>query len=461
MLGPHLAGGRLSDIPPETCGLPGVTSFRALATTFAVPTIQATRVRCPECGATTAASGELVTCTYCGTQARVQRRTQVMQRPIPLPPSSRFVPVATQVRRTGGLWLVIGLVTVLPIVVGGAMCLVERSLGVVPTSSTGPAPPPSQPARARGWESSHPLLVDVDGDGIEDVIGVQREVTPDSMRLAALSGADGHVLWNTRRLGTYLELYRHVATLAGSTVLFFDATGAPDLDAYDARTGVKKWHAVPPEIVSAICGARADGKLTLVTKDEARFTLDLATGALNRQIRKPTVCPALPSTEPRRVVDFLRQGPHRNVQPPGMTNDAVVGGKGSWIIAGHKSPGTEIPMLAVLDDKEKLVWSTQVPGREPMKAKRYAPDRVAYDERTIAVGYERPDTDTAWLTAFDRATGRRLFEHEVAMGESPYWHIADIQIGTKMIYVMTNGSVRGFDRETGAPRWDSSTMPDP
>jgi len=145
-----------------------------------------------------------------------------------------------------------------------------------------------------------------------------------------------------------------------------------------------------------------------------------------------------------------------------MTNGAVLGGKGSWIIAGHKSPGTEIPMLAVIDDKEKLVWTAQVPGVEPMKAKRNAPEHVAYDDRTIAVGYERPDQDDApWLTAFDRATGRRLFEREITMRGTRYWHIADVRIGTKRIYVMTNGSVLAFDRETGAPRWDSDTPLDP
>ncbi len=148
----------------------------------------------------------------------MQRRTQVLQRPIPLPPHSHLVPVATQVR-TRRLWLVVGIITVLPIVVGGSMCLVGRSLGMVPASSPEAAPPPPPP-QGRNWESAHPLIVDVDGDGIEDVIGVQRQVTPDAMRLAALSGADGHVLWNTRRLGTYLDLYRHVAVLAGGTVLF-------------------------------------------------------------------------------------------------------------------------------------------------------------------------------------------------------------------------------------------------
>lgn len=426
-----------------------------------MPTIQATRVRCPECGATTAASGDLVTCTYCGTQSRVQRRTQVLQRPIPLPPIQYFVPVATQVRRSSRLWLVVGIITVLPMMVGGSMCLLGRSLGMMPTGSPVDGTSPPRPrAPERDWESAHPLIVDVDGDGIEDVIGVQRQLTPDGMRLAALSGADGHVLWNTPELGTYIDLYRYVATLAGGTVLFFDATNAPHLDAYDARTGAKKWSAVPPEIVTAICGA--DGKVTVVTKDEVRFALDLVTGRLTHQAGKKTTCPVLPSTDYRRSMDFMREGPHRNYRPPGMTNDDVVGGKGSWIIIGHKSPGTEIPMLAVIDDQEKLVWAAQVPGLEPMKAKRYAPEHVAYDARTIAVGYERPDRDAPpWLTAFDRATGRRLFELELAKGKSPFWRIAEVRIGTKMIYVTVNGSVRAFDRETGAPRWVLGSTPTP
>jgi hypothetical protein len=411
-----------------------------------------------------AATGELVTCTYCGTQSRVQRRTQVLQRPIPLPPIQYFVPVATQVRRTHRIWLVVGIITVLPMVVGGSMCLVGRSLGMMPTGSPVAAtssPPPAASARERDWESAHPIIVDVDGDGIEDVIGVQRQLTPDGMRLAALSGADGHLLWKTPDLGAYIDVYRYVATLAGGTVLFFDVTTAPRLAAYDAHTGANKWNVVPTEIVSAICGTAASGEVTLVTKDEARFTLDLATGGLTPQTGKKPPCPALPSTDYMRVRK-LHEGPHHNYRPPGMTNDEVLGGPGSWIVTGHKTPGTEIPMLAVIDDKDKLVWSAQVPGLEPMKAKRYAPEHVAYDARTIAVGYERPDHDAPpWLTAFDRATGRRLFELEVAKGTSSFWRITEVRIGTKLIYVTVNASLRAFDRDTGAPRWVLGRTPEP
>ena len=119
-------------------------------------------------------------------------------------------------------------------------------------------------------------------------------------------------------------------------------------------------------------------------------------------------------------------------------------------------------MVAVIDGKEQLVWSAQVPGFEPMKAKRYAPEHVSYDARTIAIGYERPDRDAPpWLTAFDRATGRRLFELEVTKGTSSFWRISEVRIGTKMIYVTVNGSLRAFDRETGAPRWARGRTPEP
>ena len=418
-----------------------------------MPTHQATSVRCPECGATTAASGDLVTCSYCGTQSRVQRRTQVFQRPIPLPPMQSYVPVATQVRRIGKLWIAFAILTVIPIAIGGSMRLMGHRLGMMPTgdpvAATGPGRPP---AGQRDWESAHPIIGDVDGDGIEDAIGVQRQLTPDAMRLTAVSGADGHTLWSTPDLGTYIDLYRYVAALAGGSVLFFD-THAPRLFAYDAQTGARSWTVMPPEVVSAVCGPVASGRVTLVTKDEASFTLELAIGKMTPRSGRPGPCVALPSTAYTRVMS-MHNGPHGNYQPPGMTNDTVLGGAGSWIVTGYKKPGTEVPMLAVIDDKEKLVWSAQVPASEPMKAQRYAPEHVAYDARTIAVGYDRPDGDTPpWLTAFDRATGRRLFEIEVATAKSPYWRIAEVRIASTQIFVSVNGSLRAFDRETGAPRW--------
>src|SRR3954469_23647736 len=98
------------------------------------------RVKCPECGATTRANGDIVTCTYCGTESRVQRRTQVLQRPIQLPPVGPTQPrlVAVEHRSKTGLWIglvliIIG-VTFVPMIIGATL---ERSgTGVAATTSS-------------------------------------------------------------------------------------------------------------------------------------------------------------------------------------------------------------------------------------------------------------------------------------------------------------------------------------
>ena len=62
--------------------------------------MNAIQVRCPQCGATLkAGDAPRVICEYCGTEAHVQRRSQVLQRPVPppaaMPSNARY---AVQVR---------------------------------------------------------------------------------------------------------------------------------------------------------------------------------------------------------------------------------------------------------------------------------------------------------------------------------------------------------------------------
>src|SRR4029079_6076809 len=80
------------------------------------PGMEAIQIRCPHCGATIDASGEAdnVTCAYCGTPSRVQRRSRVLEIPMRVPRSGPPA-VARQVVARGAMitvWVIVSIMLV-------------------------------------------------------------------------------------------------------------------------------------------------------------------------------------------------------------------------------------------------------------------------------------------------------------------------------------------------------------
>lgn len=404
------------------------------------------RVKCPECGATMRANGEVVSCTYCGTESRVQRRTQFLQRPVQLPPVGPSQPklIAVQRRSNTGLRIAIALgvagATAAPMIWSATRALpAGASLGGIPVTET--------------WETGHPLLVDLDGDGIEDAIGVVwLSGGRDEMHLRAVSGATGKTLWESVSLGAYQQVYQSRLVLADGVVLFAETDRRPHLGAYDAKTGASKWSIAPPEVVQDVCGDR-DGQVRIVTKDEVEASIELATGK-STPVTKKAPCAPLPSTEHNTDPLFDTNNRHWGFAPPGMRSDQIVGDRSSWILSGDKSPGSPVPMVAVIDDHEHVIWKAQLASTEPMSSRRLVKQIVAFDAKLVATVYGRTiDKQPSVLVGFDRATGARVFETAFPVGVSESIMGVELELGPTTVWSHLGDGLQAYDRKTGVLRW--------
>ena len=405
------------------------------------------RVKCPECGATAQASSDIVKCGYCGTESRVQRRTVVLQRPIQLPPvqGRQPQPIAVQ-RRSNTAILIIVAIVISAFGMGAAQLMTARAR--TPTSSRAIATPaPPAPIILTEWETEHPLIIDVDGDGTEDAIGFTRLLGDrDEMHLTAVSGRTGKPLWETASLGTYDTTYRSVLALVEGHIVYGAVDNRPQLAAYDAKTGKQQWTVTPAEVVADFCRDR-DGAIEVIMKDEVAVSVDVATGG-STPIAKKTKCVAVPSNVLPPTDDRFW-----NLEIPGMQRDSVDGEGSSLIVSGYKSPGTAIPMLAVIDDHRHVTWKTELASTDPMGTKRLSFQRPVYDATTIVTSYGFNDDKRApMIVAFDRATGTRLFETKIQCEDPDLVRSANLSLGPTTIWV---GLVhlQAYDRKTGALRW--------
>lgn len=394
-------------------------------------TVEALRVRCPECGATLKASGDVVKCEYCSTESRVQRRTEVLQRKVELPPPQAHypTPIAVQKRK----WTV---KTVLPIavpVIGPAIIL--SAIFIWQDHQT-------------QWLGKDTIVMDVDGDGTSDAIGVVRWTLRDKMKIRAVSGKDGHVIWETASRGNYLDVYQDWMAWQGSTLMVVGKT----IDGYAMTTGAKLWSVKPPEAVSRLCASGSTE--LLITKDTLKYSIDLATGEL-AQVMEGT-CPS--SGESQATYDhrmkFRSPRSGDNVFS-GMTTDELMDQYTPPILCGVKKPGTAIPMLAAVDPSDQLLWQDQVTTHEAMDAKDALFD--ANETVVAAVWKWRSSPHDPGLAAWDRKTGKRLWESHTNHGGNFSASLQRIVVASNVIFVATNQDLQAFDPQTGARRFTEGT----
>jgi hypothetical protein len=385
-----------------------------------MPTIEGTRVKCPECGATTHASGDVIKCEYCGTESRVQRRTQVFQLPIKMPPVQASHPqrIATEVRTRR--WPVVLLVVVpilFPFVLIAGIYLHQRGSFL--------------------W-NGHMMIVDVDGDGIDDAVGIARYVSGDRMKLRAVSGKDGHTIWQTDSLGTYSDTYRSLFSWSGSTIVRARTDKTPGLDGFDLKTGKPLWHAVPSETVDRTCHSPTPNSIELYLKDQTLVDLDLATGKLG-----PAPSSACERLGHPHQADFS----NRALQAPGMHIETIDGDVAPFIALGKKSPGTAIPMLAAFADDDHLLWKSEVAGHDARQTKEV---NFAVSDQLVAALWDwEKDTRDPGVTVFDRATGKRLWEADATYTGRMFISLHGIWIGNTTIFAVVEDSLQAFDVQTG------------
>jgi len=398
-----------------------------------MPTVTATQVKCPECNARLDVSGDAATatCSYCGTVARIQRRTQVLQMRVPMPPPQRHEParIARQVRSPGNK-LALALTLVLGIGPGLAIAVffIGRSFGVFHSTH---------------W-NSHMLVTDIDGDGVDDFVGFDRDLARDRMQLMAVSGKDGHVLWRSSPLGNYTNVYQDWITRVGDAVLVVDKLA--HIAGYDAKTGAKRWQVEAAEVIDTTC-AGDTGHALLHAKNGAIYAVSLADGRL---------APASGECRPKGGAGSKMRGAQVAGGPAlvidGMAADeAYSRGTGPRIALGHRAAGTTVPMIAAVDDSGNVLWKSDIPGHAPLGTSSLELKGALGDD-DVAVTYERDHLQTIELAVFDRATGARRFEIVVPQHRG---NVLDaIAITNAGVAVSMWGRLQVFEVATGKRSWE-------
>lgn len=424
--------------------------------------MKAILVTCPHCGARLQVGDTLdaVTCDYCGTAARVQRRTTVLERVLP-PPATGPAPIAVQQHNVRWLGFLIVLGAVGPLVGAGAVAfkLMEgaRAARILRTSTSpvavGTPPPPEAPE----WQgTTGALFTDVDGDGTPDVIGRSRRVRAgDVVRVIALDGATGKPLWETEPLGTYSDTFQGTLALAGDQVVFASPRG--QVQAFQLRTGATRWTTTLDERVERFCDGGAETIVALGTDDVAR-PLDRATGVLRtspaaqpppaRRAKPASRCAVLPSDQDTQRFRGYDPRASRIAGKLGVSQAFLAAGPGGRVLAGTRSKGTGVPTLIALDDRDGERWRVLIP-RDPLGSAERAPEHVLVSDREACVSYyETSVARPARVACFALADGTRLWD-EVSEGSFQ----GALQLIGHSLAISSVGRLQLRDLATGKPVW--------
>lgn len=459
--------------------------------------MQLIKIKCPECAATVevGATATQVTCAYCGKQSQVQRRTTLLRRPLPLPPpppGQQPLPVAVEQGKLGaGAWFALAaavLSVATPCVVGPIMCHVED------------AEKAEREARLRAprWTGGGVVLRDLNGDGVQDVVGhMQRKGDPDEGLVTAVNGASGAYLWHCS-LGAYRNGHeRDPIGVVGNTMV--RGHGA-SLLGLDLAKGAIAWRQTLAENIRHICAGPDGQTVRVMTADDKLQIVAVADGKLGPA--------AQGACEPIEGPDPEADRPDRLIcKSHGACPELVVGDKiegmashlalhrpsrGVTIALGRKTPGTPVPIIARYgwppvdeaavaermqrlpadwtvaqrwraranavwhlrgDARPAVLWKTPLPAANPLATSTAALDeeRVDLTDEVVVAAYQETAGKRPWhLTAFAIADGRRLWDVNTGDG-GPLRAV--VATPTHALISMWT-SLLAYDLKTGKPAFD-------
>lgn len=339
-----------------------------------------------------------------------------------------------------------------------------------------PAPVDDAPRRevVRLETGRRPLLADVDGDGLADVIALaalhQGERRWDAF--AAFSGATGALLW---QIDAADDARTSVAAVAHGRLLLL--TRAGQVIGHDLAAGKQQWSTALGDRGLGFCGATEPDAVLVPTADERVLQLDVKTGK-QTPAQAPESCAPLPSDQVREQFDPRdRSDPRAPVGVTGVRCGSVrvmgsedftvpdacrkragfdpdrLGGlvahalwqtPQGWLVIGVRDPGTHTPLLARTQDRA-LAWKADVPDGNPLLASEGGPDPVALAGDLVVAGYTA-QTGQQFLTAFALADGRRRWHIETPGGE----RVDQTAVAGAQLLIYAAGSVYVLDATTGA-----------
>lgn len=425
--------------------------------------MNAIQVTCPNCGARlSAGNADVVTCSYCGTEARIQRRTRVFERVLPPPPAqNRPVQIAVQARSKAAviiLMFTIGLPILITVVVLVAVRNIQGAVSrniakVIPSiPKTKFVAPEDRPPTWQGTDGV--LLFDVNGDGTTDLVGRGRQVNRgDIVVILALDGTNGKTLWQSDVLGTYTETYQGPLALAADTILFGNDKG--EVQAFDVKTGKQRWKTATPERIESFCVGDAFNVIAL-GKDDMLRPLAITDGTLGIEKKVPKrkddwdsfhkpKCAQLPDDRRLEYEGSKEQGATSELRKKlGLYVEGYVTvPSGGRIVGAQREKGTNVTTIVALDEHEKERWRI-VPSSNPLGSDG-TPRYLAAGAAHVCADW--PDSKGEQIGCFALADGAKLWEAPAISFLSGL-----AVVGNSLIIVAHHG-IGMYDAQTGKPRW--------
>jgi hypothetical protein len=443
--------------------------------------VRAVVVRCPNCNANleVAATVASTTCSYCGTVSRIQARTAMFQ--IPKSPAlPKQAPQMTNLERLEQLRqfhqmpiarqpvsiLLVLIPFIVLAVVGVGIFFAVRGI------SSGIRHVAGSTSGKTLWAGHAPAMIDVDGDGVPDPIGILRYVMDnDRSVFAAFSGKTGAPLWESETIGRYSDLGQvHLSALG---TLFLVTKNDGTIAARDAKaSGAVKWNLSLGEKIAEMCAA-GGAEVIVATADDRWWAIDAKGGKrehakLVRLDRARTdgkarklferagapgsdVCLSIAPQHRNPAGMFALEHWHDLAKIPGMRVEQIVKRAGGPTIAlGAKQPGTSVPMLARIEG-ERAVWSAEIPAVDPLNARFEAKVFAVSDKAAFALYRPSRSSNSAQLTAFDLATGKRLWDRAFPTGTG-FVPTALIVAGDAVL-LATWSSLTAFAQSDGSDRY--------
>ena len=458
-LGAALGAGLSSSEPSSWCGatvcataIAGTATATSshegprarIAVTLAVLGSRAMSEKCENCGANLPfipPGAPSVTCEYCGTT-----RAIAPPAPPPRPAAPPVIPFGAGrfPQGTPAPVRVAPVVFILPFVF--AIVGVIIPIIIFSTRASRPPPPVSIPAvpsfgialptgKGDQWDGMHaPEVADLDGDGVEDFVGLSRTVKPDEVHVVAYSGKTFAQLWRTPSYGTFTEANDATrVAIAGGRVVATDFRHA--VHVLEGRTGKELGATTTTDKVTHLCAH--GGKVWLDVADEQDVDLDPVAIATSRLDRRPQECPSsagFANVRCRTHGDMPRSrctSADALPKAAGFAADRVLWDGDVAVAVGTKRPGTRTPMAAGWDAASKR-WTWTVALTTSPSASEGGPDVAELAGGRLVATYGIK-TGGVRLVAIDAKTGKQQWD--VALPQSNTGSgVYDLQLTASRVY---------------------------
>lgn len=391
---------------------------------------RALRLQCPNCGAPLQVNDAdtQVVCAYC-------RHTSVLERPNQPRPQ---VPVSIDVHT-------IKLPSLVPKFFGLVMLMVVASVGLagfvayqalrgatdqagdVMSMLPGAKQLIEQATGAGGGAggfaapsfqfSDQPQLVDLDGDGHPEIVGLSRQ-PGGPVWIGAYDGVKLTEIWRTDLLGEDASGPDARRAVVPGYVLSADALGR--LQAYHVKTGQPAWATLIGERVREFCFG--EGFVRVIAMDKKAHDLAVDTGKRLESAPTGECTPVLGTRSTKgpltSLIGWSEFDDHGLPSLHGVSGISahralVVSGTKRAFLLGSKSEGTGYPLVAAVEGKNVL-WMDAVAGMDPMKSESNVTTQLAaYFGGKLAIPYEVRGSSGMRMALFEAASGKRLWDQPI------------------------------------------------